>query len=256
MVWSRADAAQSYSASAEAYAATMAPSLRPIAAEVVRRAALRPRERVLDVGTGTGIAAEAAVGENRVVVGLDGAPGMLAIARRTVDGVQFVEADFGAMPYDDASFDVVLAAHAVLFASDRVAVLREMRRVTAKDGRLSLSVPGPREATMAPLYEPVYRSHGLDPARDYPTADELAGWAMAAGWRQPTTAADPAMAIVLADVPAYMRWLTVGSRGRATSDWPPKRREALKAALLDATPREAGGSFRIPFGAIYLTATR
>ena len=43
-----------FDATADDYAATMAPSLRPVAAEVVRRAALQPGERVLDVGCGTG----------------------------------------------------------------------------------------------------------------------------------------------------------------------------------------------------------
>jgi SAM-dependent methyltransferase len=256
MVWSRQDAAARYSASAEAYAATMAPSLRSVAAEVVRRAALRPGERVLDAGTGTGIAAAGAVGDGREVVGVDAAEGMLAIAQREVPDVRFVQADFGAMPFAEATFDVVLAAHAILFGADRVAVLRELRRVARDGGRLSISVPGPRATTMAPLYEPIYRSFGLEPSRDYPTADELAGWATDAGWQEPATAADPATAIVLQDAAAYQTWLRVGSGGSATRDWPPERRAALEAALRDATPRDGGGAFRLPFGTLYLTARR
>ena len=205
MVWSRHKAAPSYSASAGAYAATMAPSLRPVAAEVVRRAALRPGERVLDAGTGTGIAAAGAVGDGREVVGVDAAEGMLAIAQREVPGVRFVQSDFGAM---------------------------------------------------APLYEPIYRSFGLEPSRDYPSVDELAGWAADAGWQEPATAADPATSIVLQNAAAYETWLRVGSGGSATRDWPPERRAALEAALRDATPRDGGGVFRLPFGTLYLTARR
>jgi len=48
----RAGGAAGFSASADAYAATMAPALRPVAREVIRRAALQPDESVLDIGTG------------------------------------------------------------------------------------------------------------------------------------------------------------------------------------------------------------
>ena len=107
----------------------MAPSLRLIAAEVVRRAALRPGEGVLDIGTGTGVGAAAALGEGRSVVGVDAAPGMLAIARREVPAADFVEADFGALPFPGSSFDVVMAVHALHFADDPVAALAEWWRV-------------------------------------------------------------------------------------------------------------------------------
>ena len=131
----RAGGAAAFSSSAAAYATTMAPALRPVAAEVVRRAALRPGESVLDIGTGTGTAAGLATGDGRRVVGVDAAPGMLEIARREVPGVEFVEADFTDLPMADGSFDVVIAAHALLFADDRVATLREWLRVAAPGGR-------------------------------------------------------------------------------------------------------------------------
>ena len=79
----------------------MAPALRPVAREVVRRAALRPGESVLDIGTGTGTAAGLATGDGRRVVGVDAARGMLEIARREVPGVEFVEADFTDLPMAD-----------------------------------------------------------------------------------------------------------------------------------------------------------
>jgi tRNA A58 N-methylase Trm61 len=58
----RSGGAAAFSDSADAYAATMAPALRPVAVEVVRRAGLMPGETVIDVGTGTGTAAALALG--------------------------------------------------------------------------------------------------------------------------------------------------------------------------------------------------
>jgi SAM-dependent methyltransferase len=252
----RSDAAARFSASAAAYAATMAPALRPVATEVVRRAHLQAGERVLDIGTGTGTAAGLARGERRVVTGLDGAPGMLEIARAEVPEVTFVESDFGALPFGEDAFDVIVSCHALLFAADRVAVLREWRRVTQPGGRISLSVPGPWEATMGPMVDPIYASYGLSTARDYPDRADLAAWAEAAGWREIETDADPSVVIPLANEAAYRLWMSTGSRGMATADWTAERVVAFRAELLAIVPKAPDGSMQIPFGALYLVATR
>lgn len=245
-----------FSDTADAYAATMAPSLRPIAGEVVRRAGLEPGERVLDVGTGTGIAAAAARGEGRTVIGVDAAPGMLAIARAEVSGVTFEEMDFTALTFADASFDVVLAAHALLFAVDQPAVLREWLRVTRPGGRLSLSVPGPDAVTPAAIFADIYERYGIDTTGRYPTPEMLAATAAAAGWIGVETAADPTTAILLADASAFGTWRSIGFRGNATADFTPEQHQALTDELLAAAPRTADGAIRIPFGAVYLMAHR
>ena len=253
MTLSRAGAPENFSRTADDYQATMAQALAPIAVEVVRRAGLQPSEKVLDVGTGTGIGARAALGDGRRVVGLDAAPGMLRIARETVPEAEFVEGDFSALPFGDASFDVVIAVHALLFAEDRRGTLEEWRRVTRPAGRLSLSVPGPVERSPHTIYGDIYAAYGLTRSSDYPSADELAQLAIGAGWHEVAVESDPDTVIRLADESAFRRWLTVGSRGRATRDWPAERVEALNRDLLEATPRDELG-FRIPFGALYLTA--
>ncbi len=248
--------AERFSENAAAYAATMVPSLRPIAAEVVRRADLRARERVIDVGTGTGHAAALARGGDREVHGIDAAPGMLAIARREVPDVDFAEMDFAALGYPDASFDAVIAVHALLFGTDRVAVLREWRRIAAPSGRLSLSVPGPDAVTPTAIYADVYDRHGIDTSDRYPTAESLADLAADAGWTEVTVVADSTTAIVLEDEEAFRAWREIGSRGAATADYTPEQHRALTDEMLAATPRDASGAFRIPFGTLYLTACR
>jgi SAM-dependent methyltransferase len=246
-----------FSSVAAAYQRTLAPALRPIAERVVARAALQPNERILDIGTGTGTAAGIAAGEGRHVVGLDLAPGMLAIARELHPAIEFVEADYGAIPADDASFDVVLAVHALHFAADRVAALREWRRVTRPGGRLAVSVPGPASVTWAPVILPTYEAHGIGAAvTRFPDADELASWGRDAGWTEIETVAEPGHVMVLADDDRFRDWMSIGARGGATSGWTPGQRSAFERELIHALPADGSGGYRLPFGALFLMARR
>jgi ubiquinone/menaquinone biosynthesis C-methylase UbiE len=121
----------------------------PLATDLLRFAALRPGERVLDVACGTGVVARLAsqqVGDTGTVTGLDVNPGMLAVARSaTPPGmpIEWQEASAEAMPLPDASFDVGLCQMGLQFMPDKHAALREMRRVLVRGGHLALNVPGP-----------------------------------------------------------------------------------------------------------------
>jgi SAM-dependent methyltransferase len=245
---------EGFSDTAENYAASMAPSLRTMAVAVVQRAQLRDGDRILDAGTGTGVGASAAMTRGREVVGVDAAPGMLAIARREVPGARFVEADYGVLPFPSASFDVVISVHALHFAEDPVAVLGEWRRVTTSGGRLSLSVPGPRAALSFRLYDPVYRRHGLLRKVEVPTRLKLLTWARAAGWHKAKVEADPTTTIRLAGPDSFERWMRTGSRSVASRALNDERFAALMADLLAATPVGPDGLLHIPFGTLYLTA--
>jgi SAM-dependent methyltransferase len=100
-------------------------------------------ERVLDVACGTGVLAREAlarVGPGGGVVGLDPNPGMLAVAGRAAPGVMWREGVAESLPFDDDAFDTVLCGFGLMFFDDRVAALREMRRVLRPGGRLAVSV--------------------------------------------------------------------------------------------------------------------
>jgi demethylmenaquinone methyltransferase/2-methoxy-6-polyprenyl-1,4-benzoquinol methylase len=243
-----------FSRTASDYAATVAPALVPVAAEVVRRANLRPGETVLDVGTGTGTGARLALGQGRRVIGLDGAEGMLEIAHDEVPNAEFIEADFTKIPLEDGSVDVLLAVHSLLFADDRVATLAEWLRVTTPGGRISLSVPGPGNVAPSAVLGSVYDRYGIEwKPGDYPDTVELGAWARAAGWMDPATDADPTTGIQLDGEDAFRTWLRVA---RFSTDWSPERVDAFARDLMAASPRDPDGSFRLPFGAQYLTARR
>jgi ubiquinone/menaquinone biosynthesis C-methylase UbiE len=121
----------------------------PLADQLVAAAALRPGERVLDVACGTGIVARLAadrVGPAGKVAGADVNPGMLAVARAAAaasgrTSIQWYETAAEAMPLPDAAYDVVFCQLALQFFSDKIAALREMRRVLVPGGRAYATVP-------------------------------------------------------------------------------------------------------------------
>ena len=114
--------------------------------DLLRRAVLQPGERVLDLACGTGIAARKAapsVGASGSVTGADLNPGMLAEAQRQVPdalGIVWRECDAAALPFADASFDVVLCQQGMQFMPDKPATAAEIRRVLAPGGRVVASV--------------------------------------------------------------------------------------------------------------------
>lgn len=143
---------------AENYQRYFVPAIgRPVATGLVEAAQIRPGERVLDVACGTGVAARLAreaVGPGGEVTGLDVNPGMLAVARSSTPtemAIDWVESAAEDMPLPDDSFDAVLCGMGLQFFADRVAGLREMRRVLVEGGRAVLALPGPIPPVFAVL---------------------------------------------------------------------------------------------------------
>jgi ubiquinone/menaquinone biosynthesis C-methylase UbiE len=136
----------------------------PLANDLIRLAALRPGERVLDVACGTGIVARLAaqqIGSNGTVTGVDINPGMLAVARSNTPAnmsIKWHEASAEDMPLPDEAFDVALCQLSLQFMTDKLAALEEMRRVLVPGGRLILNVPGPAGKLFAVVAEAMERN--------------------------------------------------------------------------------------------------
>lgn len=114
---------------------------------VVHRAlALRPGERVLDVGSGPGLlAAEMAaeVGLDGRVCGIDISDSMLAIAQARAHApgtapIEFRRGSASEIPYADGSFDVAVSTQVLEYVADIPGALAELRRVLRPGGRVLL----------------------------------------------------------------------------------------------------------------------
>jgi arsenite methyltransferase len=102
--------------------------------------ALRPGERVVDIGCGPGyLAAEmsAVVGDSGLVLGVDPSESMLALAaRRASAGMELADGDALSLPAEDESFDAAASTQVYEYVADIAGALAEARRVLRPGGRL------------------------------------------------------------------------------------------------------------------------
>ncbi|MFJ6077527.1 class I SAM-dependent methyltransferase [Pseudarthrobacter sp. NPDC092419] len=113
-----------------------------LGAVLVEACGIRARQRVLDVAAGAGNAAIPAALMGARVVASDLTPELFEAGRRQAAergvGVEWVEADAEALPFDDGAFDAVISCVGVMFAPHHQAAADELVRVCAPGGTIGL----------------------------------------------------------------------------------------------------------------------
>lgn len=132
-------------------------------------AGVGPGDRVLDVATGPGYLAAAAVARGADAVGVDVAPRVVALARRLVPAAEFHVADAATLPFPQASFDVAVAGFLLTHLDNPSAALAELVRVVRSGGVVALATWGTtEEVPMLGLVLGAAAEAGIRPSPELP----------------------------------------------------------------------------------------
>lgn len=113
---------------------------------LLRAASIAPGQRVLDIATGTGIAAEAvasAIGPSGSIIAADISPAMVEKARERLTklaNITFAVEDGQTLTFADESFDSVVCNMGLMYFPDPARGLSEFHRVLRPGGRAAVSV--------------------------------------------------------------------------------------------------------------------
>lgn len=121
---------------ARIWAELQEPLHRPLWEAMLTAAAVGPGTRLLDAGCGGGGASLLAAKRGARITGLDAAEPLIDMARKRLPEGDFRVGDLQELPFDDDAFDTVVAASSLQYTQDRVAGLRELKRVCDPGGRI------------------------------------------------------------------------------------------------------------------------
>ncbi len=256
---------------ADTYDQCLSQPFATFARHLVDLAGLHTEERVLDVATGTGLAALMAaelLGSRAKIVGVDLSETMIGLARKRAAGqgvsnVEFVRMDAERLDFPDDYFDVVLCALGLMLFPKPEVALSEMVRVLKEGGTVALSVFGRGSKVALRAFMEPFIPHMPPPPQRGPSTfgfgrnEALREALEQAGFSDVKV---EERAHVLEFETAEEVWnipLSLGRLAQMQSRLPTEARQELKRQVLHiATERylSARGVFELPFGITYAVA--
>jgi ubiquinone/menaquinone biosynthesis C-methylase UbiE len=224
-------------------------------------------DSVLDVATGAGYVAGAAASRAARVVGVDFSVQQIQMARSRYPAVRFEQGDAEDLPFESASFDVVVSNFGVMHFHDPDRFVREAFRVLRGTGRFAFTAwDGPQEAKgFGAVYAAIQRHGSLDvglPAGPnfflFSDPQQCEKSLVSAGF----TAISISKVRQTWELPSaealFEAVLTGTVRAAATlRKQPPEVLEAIRRSVGEAiAPYASGSAYRVPMPAVLATGTK
>ena len=123
---------------------------------MLEAAEVKQGAKFLDAGCGSGGASHLADMCGAKVTGLDASQAMIEIAKQRISSGDFHVGDLEELPFDDEIFDISFAANSLMFTTEPLNAIKELKRVTVPDGRVVIGVWGlPEQCEMRDVFKAV-----------------------------------------------------------------------------------------------------
>ncbi len=258
---------------ADRYDTRLTPLFAPFCQQLLAFAPLKRGQTVLDIATGSGLAAflsASLVGPEGQVIGTDLSDTMIQLARERaaaegLSNVEFLQMDAERLEFPSESFDAVLCALGLMLFPAPDKALSEMHRVLRKGGVVALSVFGSgSKVALRAFMEPFIPYMPPPPQRGPSTfgfgrTEVLEEALKKAGFSGITTEEEPHVLTLDSVESVWETLLSLGRLGQMQSRLPSEVQEELKQAVFQIARdkyADRQGGIQLPFAITYAVARK